>query len=104
MFKLQPNPTFKAQVGIAVAGQDKPAEIEVEYKYLGKSRLKSYFEALDGKSDAEALAEIMVGWAGIDADYSPAALATLLDNYPTAAADLFEAFRRELLEARRKNS
>lgn len=103
MFKLQPNPTFKAMVAIAIAGQDKPAEIEVEFKYLGRAAVRAFFDGLDGKSEAEALAEIVVGWSGVDAPYGQQALATLLDNYPTAAFDFFEAFRRELLEARRKN-
>ena len=52
---------------------------------------------------AEALSEIIVGWSGVDEAYSDAALNLLVDNYPAAAADLFESFRKELLEAKRKN-
>ena len=103
MLKLQPNPTFKTRVGISIAGQDAPAEIEVEYKYLGKGAVRDYFAGLAGKSDAEALTEIVVGWSGVDAPYDAAMLAALVDAYPAAAGDLFEAFRRELLEAKRKN-
>ena len=43
------------------------------------------------------------GWKGFDSDYSEEALAVLLDNYPAAGGELFEAFRRELMEARAKN-
>ncbi len=103
MFKLQPNPTFKAKVGISVAGAAKPVEIEVEYRYLKKSAVKEFFDNLEGKNDGEALAEIVVGWTGIDQPYSTEALALLLDNYPASARDLFGAFSRELLEARTKN-
>lgn len=103
MFKLKPNPTFKTKVAISVAGEKRQPEIEVEYKYLNKDGVKDYFEHLQGKTDAEALAEIVVGWSGVEEAYSPEALAMLVDNYPAAAADLFEAFRRELLEAKRKN-
>ena len=103
MFKLQPNPTFKAKVGISVAGASRPAEIDVEFKYLSKEGIKDYFDNLQGKVDAEALAEIIVGWTGPDQAYSAEALALLLDNYPAAASDLFDCFRRELLEAKRKN-
>lgn len=103
MFKLQTNPTFKAKVGISVAGQARPAEIEAEFKYLSKAAIAAYFDQLAGKSDAEALAEILVGWSGVDAPYSAEALALLLDSYPAAATDLFDAFRRELIEAKRKN-
>ena len=103
MFKLQPNPTFKTKVAISVAGEKRQPEIEVEFKYLNRERVREYFDNLQGKTDAEALAEIIVGWSGVDEAYSPEALAILLDNYPAAAADLFESFRRELLEAKRKN-
>ena len=103
MFKLQPNPTFKVKVPISVAGEKRQPEIEVEFKYLNKERVKEYFDGLQGKTDAEALGEIIVGWSGVDEPYSIAALELLVVNYPAAAADLFEAFRRELLEAKRKN-
>ena len=103
MFKLQPNPTFKAKVGISIAGAARPAEIEVEFKYLSKDAIKEYFDRLQGKTDAEALGEIIVGWSGVDEAYSATALELLVDNYPAAASDLFETFRKELLEAKRKN-
>lgn len=103
MFKLQSNPTFRVRVGISVAGQSRPAEIDVEYRYLSKSEIKTYFDGIQSKDDADALSEIIVGWSGVDAAYSREALDTLLGNYPAAASDLFDAFRRELLEAKRKN-
>lgn len=103
MFKLQPNPTFTARAEISVAGEAKPAQIEAEFKHLGREALRAYFEALDGKSDLDALAEILVGWKGVDEPYSVAALEVLLDNYPSAALGFFDAFRREALGAKAKN-
>ncbi len=102
-FKLQHNPTFKARVPVSVPGEAVSPEIVVEFRYLGKKAVADYFRNLGGKSDAEALAGIVVGWEGVDAEYSAETLAELLDNYPAAAADLFEVYRRELLEAKRKN-
>lgn len=103
MLKLQPNPTFKTKVAISVAGEAIGQMIDVEFKYLNKTKIKAYFENIAGKSDADALAEIIVGWSGVEAAYSAEALAELVDSYPSASADLFEAFRRELLESKRKN-
>lgn len=103
MLKLKPNPTFKAKVAISVAGEQRLPVIDVEFRYLDRDSVQNYFENLRGKTDAEGLSEIVVGWSGVDAPYSAEALATLLNSYPAAAADLFEAFRRELLEAKRKN-
>lgn len=102
-FKLQPNPTFRVAVPISVPGETKSPEIVIEYRFLGKKAVADYFRSIGGKSDAEALAGLIAGWEGVDAEYSPEALAQLLDNYPAAATDLFEAYRRELLEAKRKN-
>ena len=104
MFKIQPNPTFTAKVGISVPGTAKPAEIEVEFKFLKRSAVKEFWDTLTGdRKDAEALAEVIVGWKGVDQPYSPAALETLLDNYPAAARDLFNAFSNELMASRQKN-
>lgn len=103
MFKINPDPTFRVSVAISVPGSDKPQTIAVDFKHLPKSALRDYFTSLDGKSDAEALGAIVTGWSGVDTDYSAEALATLLDNYPAAAGELFDAYRRELLDASRKN-
>lgn len=103
MFKLQPNPTFKARVSITIAGQDKPAMVEMEFKHLSREAVREYFETLGGKTDTEALAVIVVGWSGVDQAYSAESLAILLDNYPSAAKSIFDTFRSELFEARAKN-
>jgi hypothetical protein len=103
MFKIQPKPTFTAKVSISVPGEAKPATFDAEFKHLGRDGLRAYFEHLEGKTDVDALAEIVVGWSGVDVPYSADALAEMLDNYPTSALAFFDAFRREALEAKAKN-
>ena len=103
MFKLQPNPTFKVKVALSVAGQSKPAEIEVEFKYLTKPEFAELFENVDGKSDLDVLGQIIVGWSGVDQAYSTEALALLLDNYIPAASELVESFVNGLRNAKQKN-
>lgn len=104
MFKLQPKPTFWATVSISVPGQDKPSAIQVQFNHLGREAMKIYFDGLqDGQDDAAALLTIVSGWKGVDAEFSPESLATLIDNYPSAAKAMFEAFTRETLEAKSKN-
>lgn len=103
MFKLQPKPSFWAKCSISVAGEAKPAQIEIEFKYLGREGIKAFFESLEGKQDIEALGEIVTNWRGVDAEFSRDNLAQLLDNYPQAAMAIFEAFRTEALEAKAKN-
>lgn len=103
MFKLNPNPTFSARVPLSIPGQAKPSTVDIEYRHFSKTAIKSFFENLEGKTDAEALHQIIVGWKGFDEAFSEEALAVLVDNYPTAATELFTAFRKELMEAREKN-
>jgi len=103
MFKLNPNPTFTAKVPLSVPGSDKLVNVDIEFKHLSRKAIKTYFEGLEGKTDSEALGEIIVGWKGIDETFSAEALECLLDNYPASGGELFAAFRAELMEARRKN-
>ena len=102
MFKLQPNPTFTSKVTISVPG-GKAVQVGIVFRHLSRNTLKDYFAGLKGRADEDALADIIAGWEGIDAPYSAENLATLVDNYPCAAMELFDAFRRDLLEAARKN-
>ena len=108
MFKLQPKPTFKVEVLIPVPGGDS-GKLTFEFKHKGRKDLQAYYEGLSegassGRTDADALCELIAGWEGIDAEFSEDNLGTLLDNYPGAAAALFEAYRLGLTEGRRKNS
>jgi len=106
MFKLQPNPTFKAEVLIPVPG-GKPGKITAIFKHKGKKELQSFFESLqtegDQRSDVDALGELLAGWEGVDDKFSEENLGILLDAYPGSAMAFFETFRKEALEARTKN-
>ena len=84
-------------------GVDKPASVDIEFKHLPRQDIRAYFDALENQTDGEALQQIIVGWKGVDAPFSAENLQSLLDNYPAAAGELFDSFRRELLESRRKN-
>jgi hypothetical protein len=103
MFKLEPNPTFWAKVQLSIPGQEQPVEIEVEFKHLGREGLKGYYDALGKKTSAEGLAEIVMNWRGVDAEFSRESLEKLLANYPAAAGEFYDTFRRELLESKAKN-
>jgi hypothetical protein len=103
MFKLQANPTFTARVPISVPGAEKAPEITVEFKHFTRVGIKKFWEDAAGKEDADILADIIVGWKGVDQPYSKEALETLLDMFPAANRDLFAAFNTELFESRRKN-
>ncbi|NCC05665.1 MAG: hypothetical protein EOM37_16865 [Proteobacteria bacterium] len=49
------------------------------------------------------LAEIIVGWKGMDAEYNQGNLKIFLDNYPAAAGEIIVAYNKLVLESRVKN-
>lgn len=103
MLKLETNPTFKAAVGISVAGVPRPVQIEVEFKYFTAAEWQDYIGA-NQKSVADTLAEdIVVGWSKVDRPFSPEALRELFNRYPASTQDLWDTFLRELFQAKQKN-
>lgn len=103
MLKLETNPTFRAEVGISVAGQPRPVPIEVEFRYFTQEEWTAYIAASQ-KNVADSLAEdIVVGWAKVDRPFSAEALRALFNLYPSSAQALWEAFMRELFVAKQKN-
>ena len=105
-FVLQPKPTFKADVLIAIPGGTE-AKVKFEFKHMGRKALKAFFDGLgegeNARPDEEAILDLVAGWEGVDEKFSPAALGTLLDNYPGAARGIFEAYNRGLFEGKQKN-
>lgn len=110
MFKLNPAPTFTAQVPLSVPGLPEPLALAVTFRHKGKSALAAWMASAAGKQDAELLHEVIAGWsgmqdeAGAEVSYSLAALTDLLENYPAAHGELFRGYLGELTEAKRKNS
>jgi len=106
MFTLNPKPTFK--VDVTISTPESSGVIEIEFKHKGRKALKAYFDSLgegeNARSDKDALSELIAGWSKIDAEYSVENLETLLDNYPTAAKAIFEAYNKGLFEGKQKNS
>ena len=102
MFNIDPNPTFSAPVSVHVPGQGAGSFI-AEFVYLDQEARKDYVAALAGKSNFEALAEIVVGWNEMNAPFSRENLEKLLNKYDTAAAGFFKAFFEELTGAAAKN-
>lgn len=105
MFVLQPKPTFKSEVIINTPQGE--GKVKFEFKHMGRKSLKAFFESLGegdtARQDSEALLDLVAGWEGVDEKFSPEALDTLLDNYPSAAKAIFEAYNRGLFEGKQKN-
>lgn len=109
MFKLQPDPTFSAKVPLSVPGMEKPLAVTIVFRHKSKTAFQDYLARMPGRADVDNLDEIIVQWAGligpdgVEAPYSREALATLLENYPTAPGEIFSAYSAEITQAKRKN-
>ena len=115
MLKLNPKPTFDADVKITVPGQYEAGTMKLTFKYMPKKALFEFFEShreeYDGdgelvkesSADDVMLAEIIVGWKGMDAEYNQENLKIFLVNYPAAAGEIIVAYNKLVLESRVKN-
>lgn len=103
MLKLNLDPTFTESVEITVPGQKKTGKINLTFKYRTRSEMLEFSEAAKGKKDLELIKEIVVGWSGIDEDFSEENLEVFLDNYPASPLEISTAYNRLLLESRIKN-
>lgn len=103
MLKLQPNPTFKAKVGIPVPGQKADAQVEFEFRYMTREDWEQLIQSREKMTDDEAAAEVVVGWSGVDEAFSPDAMAKMLKFFPTAGTAIAEVYLRELFKAKQGN-
>jgi hypothetical protein len=109
MFKLQPAPTFRVQVGLSVPAVEKPIEISIEFKHKTDDAFHDWVKRTAQRAAVDALHEIIVSWAGVvdesgaSVPYTHSNLATLLNNYPPSKEEIFLSYKKELTEAKRKN-
>lgn len=98
-FTLVPNPTFKANVKIPVAGKEKPEVVTFTFKHMPMSQL----EEMGGEHIDDFFKAIIADWA-ISEPYNADNLKLLFDNYPSAANSITTTYYNELLGNREKNS
>jgi hypothetical protein len=110
MFKLVPNPIFTVTVQITVPGEAKPQSLVLTCRHKPRDALKAWIDsAANAAQDAEFLAQVVEGWSGVVGEdgqplaCTPQTLAALLNNYPAAGREIFEAYIKELSESRAKN-
>lgn len=108
-FRINPAPTFRVKVPLTVPGAEARGVVEIEFRHKGRQAFAAWWQSIDGRTDAEILADVIAGWSDVIDDrgdpvaYSPEALALLIDRFPTAALELQGAYRKALWEAREKN-
>lgn len=100
MIKIKPEiSTFKAPVKVTPFGGEAES-VTIEFAYMPVSKA---MELTKEKTVGEVLAEIIKGWDGIEATFSPESLTDLLDHNPAMSLELFNGFFAGLAESRAKN-
>lgn len=100
-FKLQPDPTFQASVLIPIPGAA-AAPVVFVFKYRDRTELQQLLDRAGGLEDVPAILEMCQGWDLADA-FTPEAVTTLVRNYVTAPALIWEKYLDELTRIREKN-
>ncbi len=106
IIKLNPDPTFKAVVGVSIAGHAEPVPVEFEFKYFPADEREAFFEQLKTEETSinDALGKLIVGWGKqIDSPFSGQALQQFLRNYPAAGKDIWHGYVCEVGASKVKN-
>lgn len=99
--KLVAAPTFKAKVGIPVAGGI-PVEVEMTFKHRTKVELEAFFKARAGKSDADSFLDMVSAWE-LDEELNQTNVHVFLENYHGAGIETLRKYIDELVQAKVKN-
>lgn len=98
---LKANPTFRAKVGIPVAG-GAPISVDFTFKHRTKSELDKFMKSRGDVSDVDTVMDMVEGWE-LEEKFDREGVELLLENYAGAALALYLAYIEELLQAKRKN-
>lgn len=99
--KLVAKPTFKAKVGIPVAGGD-AVPVEFVFRHRTKTALDEWIKSRADKSDAESFMEMVEGWE-LEDEFNRESVELLLENYVGAALATYRVYIDELVQAKLKN-
>ncbi|CAM3500760.1 hypothetical protein SB6411_03959 [Klebsiella spallanzanii] len=100
IFKLQPEPVFKADVIIPRAGED-DGVLNFTFKHRPIKELAE-LENIDEKTASDYLLEIVDDWA-LSEPCTRENMGTLIDNYPGAVKAIMTTYYQELTGNREKN-
>lgn len=99
--KLQPDPTFRAKVGIPVAGGD-AVEVEFTFKHRTREGLDKFIAEAKDMPDPDAIMAMASAWELEDA-FTKDNVTQLAQNYIGAPRAIFDKYVDELVNARLGN-
>lgn len=125
MLKLNPNPTFEANVEITVPGQEETGTISLTFKYRSSKEYWAWVESIKEQKEPdkldkegkvlkqgkvirkektafEAFLEFVEGWE-LPEKFTKENVEIFLNNYPMAYAEIVGSYVKLLLGSRVKN-
>jgi hypothetical protein len=99
--KLNPEPTFKAKVGIPVPGS-RPVDVVFTFKHRTREEILEWIQSSRDATAAESVADAAAGWE-LDDEFTPENIERLCNNYPGAGLAIVQTYLDELRGARSKN-
>jgi hypothetical protein len=100
MLRLQPNPTFTAQVQIPVAGGE-PEPVQFEFKHRTRDETRELVERKE-LTDDELVMAVACGW-GLVEEFNAKNVHTLLQSYQAAAGAIYSTYLAQLSGVRLGN-
>lgn len=101
VFKLDPAPTFDAEVAIPVHG-GKEVNVKFTFKHRNREQLDEFFKDVVGKTDVETVKDVATGW-GLSDEFSDENIGKLCSNYLGAGFAIAQAYLSEIRQARLGN-
>lgn len=98
---LNPAPTFKAKVGVPVAGGG-AVDVEFTFRHRTKKQLEEFIQGRADQQDVDTFMAMVLGW-DLEDEFNQANVERLLDNYIGAALATYKAYLEELVKAKEKN-
>jgi len=99
--KLVANPTFRAKVGIPVAGGPE-VPIEFVFKHRTKTVLDEWIKSRSDKGDIDSFMEMVEGW-DLEDPFNRENVETLLENYIGTALATYRVYVDQLIQSKLKN-
>lgn len=94
------NPTFKAKVGIPIAGGN-PVEVEFIFKHRTKTELDKWL-AIEHKSDVNVILDVASAW-DLQEPFDESNVSILCQNYIGSSREIIKKYVEELTQAKLGN-
>ena len=100
-FTLAVNPTFKAKVGIPVAGGT-AVDVEFAFKHRTRAEMETWLNGGTERENVQAVLDMCEGWE-LEDEFNRDSVFKLCENYIGATRAILDVYIAELTASKAKN-